>query len=351
MMVKYYKPVLGMDGKPVHELIVNEALKLLPDKIQRFLGETIDQKDIRPITTIDYKGNWRVLKKLERKTLAELIIEGSRAEDQAYISRKHYVNDKPISRILGMSVPSLAHYWNYEKYKNKHEDVGLIAEEKVKTPYWWLPGVNVVMKKVLQSLSKNNIPFQSALSRALIYWNDGIKNRRKKHNKPKIKAQIYLLLGRIIHLLTDVGVPAHSHCDTHFPLFDPDSLELNVGFWMNDSNQKWSAELDQKIIFDRNWSGPREFFCKFAEISILFDSDDVDGYGEGKPYRWGKNYRLGTSGYINKYACESISNVIIPLNFRFIAGIILQFFKEYFPNFWRENESEFLKNTSPLIEF
>jgi hypothetical protein len=352
MMVKYYKPILGDLGKPVHELMVQEAIKLLPEKIQDLLEEKIKAEKIPAIAGIDVNGKWRIIKRFENpKSLAELIIQGSRAEDQSYSAKKYYVDDSPINSVLGISVPSLAHYWCYEEYVNSGKNIGLLPEEKVKTPYWWLPGIGVFVKRILQSLSKHKIPYQSALSRATIYWNSDIKYKRKMIKNPKVKAQTYLLLGRVLHLLTDVGVPAHSHCDTHFPWFDPDSLEFQVGFWMNEKEQKWKAEEDQKAIFNDKWTRITTFFTKFAEISTLFDSDDVDGKGEGRPYRWGKECRLGISGYMNKHALRSIADVIVPLNFQFIAGMIFMFFKQFFPTIWKQNKDEFLKRTTSNINF
>jgi len=345
MMVKYYKKIFGSAGAPVHEIIVEESIKLLPEIFQKFLSEKIEKDHLPGIATIDSDGNWRLLKKLDTMTLAELIIEGARAEDQSYRSKKHYVDDSEIYSIIRVSVPGLAHYWCYEKYRDEHIDMGLLPIKKVKTPFWIVPGVNVVIKKVLQSLSKNNVPYQSALSRALIYWDDDIRNKRKEYNNPKIKAEIYLLLGRILHLLTDIGVPAHIHCDTHIPFFDPDSYEFNVGFWMNEKVRKWKVEDGDKAIFNNKWNSIIPIFCQFADISSKFDSDDVEGTGKGKPYRWENKYRLGLSGYLNKIACEMIANILIPLNFKLNAGLILLFFKEFFPGLWRENENEILKST------
>ncbi|MHA1269810.1 MAG: hypothetical protein ACTSPY_08510 [Candidatus Helarchaeota archaeon] len=346
MMVKFYRKILGLTGAPVHEIIVEESIKLLPEKIKDFLSEKIPGQEIASIATIDHNGNWRVLKRLETSSLAELVIEGARAEDQSYRSKKHYVDDSPINSILEISVPGLAHYWCYNEFKKKKKDIGLLPIKKVKTPFWWIPGINVVIKKILQGLSRNNTPYQSALSRARIYWIDDIQYKRQNYDNLKIKSEIFLLLGRVLHLLTDVGVPAHINCDTHIPWFDPDSFEFNVGFWMNENKRKWKSNSDMKIIFNNKWKNIVQVFITFAEISSLFDSDDVNGMGKGIPYRWEKKYRLGISGYLNKYACKKIGNIILPLNFQLCSGLILLFFKTFFPSFWRENEDEFLKNTT-----
>ncbi|MHA2012884.1 MAG: hypothetical protein ACTSWG_11000 [Candidatus Helarchaeota archaeon] len=349
MMVKYYKKIFGMSGAPVHEIIIEESIKLLPEEIQQFLSEKIDGNKIPPIATLDHHENWRIIKKLDTMSLSDLIIEGGRAEDQSYRAKKYYVDDRPMSSIFGVSVPSLTHYWCYELYKSVKKDVGLITVKNVKTPFWWVPGVNVIIEKILQMLSKKNIPYQSALSRALIYWEDDIFYYREKYNDPTHRAEIFLILGRILHLLTDVGVPAHIHCDTHIPYFDPDSYEFNVGFWMNEHKRIWKVRGDEQIFFNDKWESILLYFTRYAEISSLFDSDDVDGFGKGKPYRWPKKERLGISGYLSQSACKQIGNILIPLAFRITAGIILLFFKIFFPSFWKDNRDKFLKNTTDQL--
>lgn len=353
MMVKNYKSIFGYTGAPVHELIVEGAITLLPEKIQAILSEKIDGPEAMPITTINEEGEWRILKKFEEPvTLGALIREGARAEDESYCAKKYWIDDTPVSTITGENLSSLAHYWNYGLYKKNKVDRGLLPEEHVRTFLWWLPGVNLLVKKLLQELSSRRAPYPSALSRAIRYWEGEIHLMRKDYSNARVRSEMYEMLGRVTHLLTDVGVPAHIHCDTHIPFFDPDQFELNVGSWMNESRQVWKANSYMKPIFDRRWTDLTQMFSTFADVSILFDSDDVDGFGKGQPFRWGeRKYRLGRSGYLGKYACKKIGDVILPLNFQFIAGIILFFFREFFPTLWKENEDEFLRFSTNTIEF
>jgi hypothetical protein len=67
-----------------------------------------------------------------------------------------------------------------------------------------------------------------------------------------------------------------------------------------------------------------------ALISSLYDSDDIDGLGAGRPYRWDSIFESYDAHRditldLTDYACEAIAQDLIPLNASFVAGLYARF--------------------------
>lgn len=94
---------------------------------------------------------------------------------------------------------------------------------------------------------------------------------------------VWEILGRVAHLLADVGVPAHSHNDQHDAVFGgSDTYEVQ----MNESNHylNWNYQnaLQQESLYGRinisNISNPIKYlFYTAAQIANHFPSNDVAG--------------------------------------------------------------------------
>ena len=90
------------------------------------------------------------------------------------------------------------------------------------------------------------------------------------------------ILGRVAHLLADVGVPAHAHNDQHDPtLGGSDSYEeyMSTAY----QNWNWQYALAQEVAWGNrinviNNSNPLKYlFYTTAQIANHFPSDDVPG--------------------------------------------------------------------------
>lgn len=113
----------------------------------------------------------------------------------------------------------------------------------------------------------------------------------------------YLILGRIAHLLSDMGVPAHSHGDQHDPFWGgSDEYEE----WMQTNYNRWDHSLAP--IGDQGTFGPiglinlsqrynplRFLFYVANQVSDRISSDDYDG-----DYNYISNYNGDNYGeYLN----------------------------------------------------
>jgi hypothetical protein len=181
--------------------------------------------------------------------------------------------------------------------------------------------------------------------------------------------------GRVIHLLQDMGVPAHVNNDPHAAIdwldmlvpdswleggaeelanylgiddigtIDDDDFEDYVGKVCKNNSLPWTADPNrQTIFFNPDWK-TLDFSLHFATVTSLFDSDDVDGQGSGKPYRWdsflvSSDFHRDITWDLTDYACKAIAESLIPMSYSFTAGLYLKFLQEigvplpqmFFPN-------------------
>ncbi|MBI5375383.1 MAG: S8 family serine peptidase [Candidatus Schekmanbacteria bacterium] len=130
---------------------------------------------------------------------------------------------------------------------------------------------------------------KNAGHKALKYWKDYVV-KYYKNNEPDFA---YYYLGRMVHLLADMSVPAHTHNDGH------NSSETLVGddsyeeYFKNSSDniQNYIESLTNQTIADykNRLSAPgtdaykkderylKNLFYELAQYSQYFDSDDVSG--------------------------------------------------------------------------
>lgn len=265
----------------IHELVVRATEKLLPPKIRENLSKKINFGE--------YGG----------KTRLDLILLGAVIEDS---------NDTPsplgIPDFAGVKEATLEHFWN----TNLEEHKGLVVEELFS-------------------------PFPSALDRAVRYWDYHVL---PNHNEGKLDA--YINLGRVLHLLTDVGVPSHVHGDMHtqFPLkfINDDDYEDYTENYVKENQltlpYQWDVTEDAdgyppKIVYSGDWN-LKDYFYELGKISRLYDSDGCDGLGSGYPYRYGR-FDRDFFGDLTDKSCFAIASELIPTTILFVAGVICYFYK------------------------
>jgi hypothetical protein len=104
----------------------------------------------------------------------------------------------------------------------------------------------------------------SALSRALVLWYEGL-DWYKEGNY----ALAYERLGRVIHLVEDMGVPAHVQLDAHWWIFGWDMYEARYA----PENPIGDSGINNPISLPQIING-------LANTSDYYDSNDVDGVGD-----------------------------------------------------------------------
>ncbi len=241
--------------------------------------------------------------------------ENAFTKTKAFYYGEHYL-------IIEMNDPTImAERWEYEDLADL-----------------WLTGVYTAMG--YYNLSGEYIPYSPPQQRTL-----SVAERRK---------YCYEILGRVCHLLTDMGVPAHCHNDPHPPSIDPEQPQAeneadiyeefmkNSDYWMS-AMDAWN---DGGLIFDvttKNYP-LRYLFYVMNQFSDYYPSGnvswqpDVDGDKDYySSYTHGgltDNYAILTSifnglpdspGQINEY--DQRRN-LYPFTIRMVASLLYLFANE-----------------------
>lgn len=308
-----------MNGN-VHKSIVNSAAKMLPAELKSYLSETISQGE--------HAG----------KTRLELLLLGAVIEDDT--SNPGPIPDPDLQNIPESVMPGdywpwMEHFWNSDLDESRGltitaEGLGSILGLSMGALGALVGGIigeNIVLAQ-----------FRSALSRALEYWEDHVIGN---YNQGRVEDAL-ICLGRVCHLLTDVGTPAHIHNDPHMNIlgFDDDDYENYTSDKTKEYGDgmlpyEWDTTPYSSIVYNPDWD-LRRYFRELGEISRLYDSDDVDGRGTGHPYHWDHYYDSlanilpidrDITGDLTDMGCHAIASDLIPITIDFVAGVICYFFK------------------------
>jgi hypothetical protein len=90
-------------------------------------------------------------------------------------------------------------------------------------------------------------PHPSPIQISEAYWKKAVDYYLGLNGVTQNTGRAYYYLGRVAHLLVDLSIPAHAHCDPHSPIW-PDSYESKVG------KADWYPQYkhDQIPVFDSN---------------------------------------------------------------------------------------------------
>lgn len=304
----------------VHKSIVNSAAKMLPAELKAYLSETI--------TNGDYAG----------KTRLELLLLGAVIEDD--VNNPSPIENPDLQNIPegimpGDYWPWMEHFWN----SSLEEEKGLTITAEILGNLLGLP-YGVIAAKIGGEIGDNFVlaQFRSALHRAIEYWECHVIEKYKQGNIE----EALVCLGRICHLLTDVGTPAHIHNDPHMSLlgYDDDDYEDYTKSIVSEYGDallpiEWDIQPHSSIVYSPDWD-LKDYFRELGKISRLYDSDEVDGRGNGHPYHWDHFYDSAANilpidrdvtGDLTDMACHAIASDLIPITIEFVAGFICCFFK------------------------
>lgn len=207
--------------------------------------------------------------------------------------------------------------------------------------------------------------YYSAPNRAERYWKKAIEQYQNKELE-----RAFYNLGKVCHLLADVGTPAHVHNDGHmgvnwlktilskigidvdvpdFFKVDDDKYEVTTGKIIEENLSKLDKDnadealpqnwrLTDSFVYCQDWK-LYNYFNSLADHAKKYDSDDVDGSnkGIGKPYHWEHFDLLNFDSYtrslercpnddLTEYACNAIAQDLIPSSIAHTVGVIYLFF-------------------------
>ncbi|GAB4346799.1 MAG: hypothetical protein Kow0099_28330 [Candidatus Abyssubacteria bacterium] len=190
-------------------------------------------------------------------------------------------------------------------------------------------------------------PHPSPIQVAEAYWQLAVDYYLGQNGRLENRGLAYYFLGRVAHLLADMSVPAHAHCDPHSPIW-PDSYEYwmadvskysaythdqvplfdasgtvvgvkpwtyTVGTWAYDDfdyvrNQipgtKWDQDESDDVVARSRWEAQSRLFHLFwctAEISDNFDSNDANGEVDSGMRR---------SGGFTEFELRTIGDTLMP---------------------------------------
>lgn len=217
--------------------------------------------------------------------------------------------------------------------------------------------------------------YRSAPNRAQRYWKLVLEQYEKE------KERAFFNLGKVCHLIADVGTPAHMHGDGHADNYtgglaahfirlmtfkvlglsddnqsglDDDEYEAYTGRIVKSLGGKlpkeWNVYSGDSFEFEEELYG---FFSKLGRFCREFDSDDCDGVAgkNTKPQRWKHFEYYDTSTWrlerqsnddLTEYACDAMAQCLIPETIRYTAGVLWLFAKEKSLSILRSN---------PMVEY
>lgn len=177
---------------------------------------------------------------------------------------------------------------------------------------------------------------RNAFIRAKYIWDNYVIS-----NYPSSKSRAYYYFGRVVHLLGDLSLPAHTFWDDHSPAGGDDSYEDYIaGTRHYDGNphyQNWNssdASGYQKPSSPGNYL--YNLFYHLAQRTQSFPSDDYDGnyvdeYGSTHS-EWDLNiwnYEKGDVedgwGIPNDNTCYNIGSKLMPKAMEYVAGLFNHF--------------------------
>jgi hypothetical protein len=351
-------------GTPVHQYIAWEsgnAWKQIPAEMRQYLFLDKDRDNViyQLLSPMCYAPGGSIVYN---------IITGSGDEDQVRnpIRTINYfggcADRKEEENCTGFGLNGFVeHFWNPDKPKSDGFNCG-------QTGGWYNEG----LRDTVLSEPHNDEHWDSNYRLAQFYWDHLVLPLYKNGDK----AMAYYYLGRVVHLLTDLTVPAHVHNDVH--VLDPDKFEEFMktpgnlyrysGMLYKDEIYRYE-ELEEKIRGvkpDFKWDNvhdqqdPPSLFKLFwftAQKTQYFASNASDG-DWGKFVNWNGNDdhfdKPGRRGLWTKIPAvnivykksdvegkvSQIADALIPHAIKAVAGLYRLFWIETHPK---------AKNVGPIL--
>jgi len=150
---------------------------------------------------------------------------------------------------------------------------------------------------------KRNRVFSNAKDKGIKYFNKAVKYHQKNKNK-----KCFFALGKSLHYLADLAVPAHTHLINHF--WNTDGLENYLG--KNFNRVKFSVKLEEKNL--------AAYFEELAKISFSLECFPNSSFRKLNIFRKEKKLSLQE---LEKQAGITLSSAI-----NYSVGLLNLFVKE-----------------------
>ncbi|NLH38862.1 MAG: hypothetical protein GX445_02230 [Elusimicrobia bacterium] len=160
----------------------------------------------------------------------------------------------------------------------------------------------------------------NAINRAKYIYDFVIKYYLKNE-----KYKAYYYLGRVLHILADLSVPAHAHYTLH-------------PFWpFDDRYERFHKELMLKGEYFNNieiisYEKFEDYFINIAKETYRYPSDYEDGYSADGKYYYNNRGKVdsndGFNSTLDNESCNLISERLIPLSISYTTGLLEFFHKD-----------------------
>jgi uncharacterized repeat protein (TIGR02543 family) len=176
--------------------------------------------------------------------------------------------------------------------------------------------------------------YDSAYEQGIRIWDD-----YAKPDYPGNKPRAYYRFGHVVHLLTDMTVPAHTHNDEH-PISEPyeDSIGANEWFkswYFGCTRSNLSSVWDYPLSVD--YSDLRSIFYTTANYTEDYDSGDVSGdvskgsspyYPADYPATWHRPGEVSRDGGMSSTELTITGDDLMPYAIRRMADLYRFWYKE-----------------------
>jgi PKD repeat protein len=271
------------------------------------------------------------------------IIEGSWAEDEYDVIAQQRFGSEFAASTSNFN----SHFWECDTGIDNIEVSGLSIIGPGFGPFWSAYKKAEVYWNGATNESYNFFNPFDGFTETISYSFPGIKKLyiegKIEQSDAKIK-RAYYYLGRVVHLLSDMSVPAHVHDDPHITQ-SSDSFEYYVASnwpFVHHDRDIDGRTLDLKAM---TYSTLYDIFYNQAQITQNFPSNnrngnivgiDFVGSGVAAKMGWDWNRNIGsspwpkaeTNGWLNESNLKFMANALLPLNMMYISNLYKLFWFE-----------------------
>jgi uncharacterized protein YegL len=226
--------------------------------------------------------------------------------------------------------------WSADEDNYNYTNIGCVSKETLLNPgeWGWCKEPGVAARDHFWDADNDKgyplVTTKKACDKAEDY---SLKIKEKYGND---KTEAYKFFGALIHLLSDMGSPAHVHVDGHALCKDnipklnnvPDVIKqcdyIEHYAENNENYKKW--KYDNNPI--PSYSNLREFMYQLNQRADFFPSNDYNGdekHDGSLPDNWHQNWEVYTNKKLAEDADDSlkekICSILVPLTINYVAGL------------------------------
>jgi hypothetical protein len=241
----------------------------------------------------------------------------------ALFQNTYDVNDE----ISGTYYQTLISWSKLADYNINYPGIGWVAEADAPRSHFWDADSNTGL-----------VLFDTAYQTAQDYW-DRAKSKYSENNK----YEAYELVGAVIHLLSDMGSPAHVHNDDHFLGDYIESYLEQNHLWQADGNSIPSYSSLHDYMYNLNQR--TAWFPSNGLSGLGADGNDVDENGNHhSEWHIGPHYTqsdlfLDSTNEVK----QTIGSTVVPLSIQHVTGMLKLFWDEFHVNIFAPSAVSVLK--------